>query len=108
MTGAQATGAQRGSPRSESLLPPTLIFAVVHLLLVIAVFLSFGLGLEGPTIGGKILFVLEQPLLSIPGLGALPAKLQNALIPVNSAIWGFAVAWGLRALRRRRSFGAGS
>lgn len=94
--------------REEALLLPTFIFSGTHLLLMVAVFLLFGLGLEGRTIGGKILFVLGQPLLSVPGLDALPVKLQNSLIPVNSVVWGFGLAWALRAFTRRRSLRARS
>ena len=100
-----------GSPQPEaetrSLLRPMLILAGAHLLLMVAVFLIFGLGLEGPTIGGKILLVLGQPLLSMPGLGALAPALQNGLIPINSLVWGVALALALRAVRRRRSLTAG-
>ena len=88
-----------------SLLRPALLLAAVHLLLSVVVFLLWGLGLEGPTIGGKILFVLGQPLLSVPGLAAAPPALQNSLIPVNSLLWGVALASGLRMPDFDPSFG---
>jgi hypothetical protein len=84
-----------------SFLRSALIFAAAHIALTIGVFLLFGLGLEGPTIGGKILSVLMQPYLSIPFLDALPAVAQNMLVPLNSLFWGAAAAVVLRVLRTR-------
>jgi len=70
-----------------SILKLTLIFSAVQFLLVIATFLLFGLGLEGPrNLGHSFLWLLVQPGASLFASGPW------MVIPLNSLLWGFCVA----------------
>jgi hypothetical protein len=74
-----------------------LMFSGVHLLLVITAFMAFGLGLEGKrSVGHDLLWFLLEPAASLPGA-------PLALVPLNSALWGFAFAVALESLRRLRA-----
>ena len=81
------------------LLKLSLVLGAVHFLVVAAVFLVFGLGLEGPTIGGSVLSVLLQPMLSVPLPVHLGPGAQNVLMPVNSLLWGVGIALLIRWVR---------
>lgn len=80
-----------------------LILSVGHVVLVIAVFLLFGLGLEGGRRGTWILPLLLQPMRSIVGDSTTPLGMQAPFLALNSMLWGFSAAALLRALRRRRT-----
>jgi hypothetical protein len=74
------------------------LFATIHLLLVVAMFWIFGLGLEGKRHAGHtLLWLLSQPAASLPGA-------PLALLPLSSAVWGFACAFFfIGASKRRRA-----
>jgi hypothetical protein len=80
-----------------------LILSAAHLLSVVALFLVVGLGLEGrPSSAHHVLWFLLEPLVSLPPEW-IPPPLPIALLPLNSAVWGFGGAAVLGRWRRLRA-----
>lgn len=80
----------------------------VHMLLVITIFIAFGMGLEGPrNAAHEALWWLLQPAVSVARWTTLTPGQQLALLPLNSAVWGFGCALALSGLGRLAQRAAG-
>lgn len=71
----------------------TILLSAAHFLLVIILFLCFGLGLEGKQSMGHIfLWTLMFPATYIKGAGLI-------VIPLNSVLWGFGGALLIKGIQ---------
>ena len=75
----------------------TILMSAVHFVLVVLLFLSFGIGLEGKQHFGHLVFwTLMMPAALIPLQGFW-------FIPLNSIVWGFVCAILLKFFTYSRS-----
>lgn len=71
-----------------------ILISASHFLLVIILFLCFGLGLEGKhSVGHLFLWTLMLPAVYIKGPGLI-------VIPLNSFVWGLGGALLLKGIHR--------
>ena len=70
----------------------TILLSAVHFLSAVALFLCFGIGLEGKQHAGHLIFwTLMLPAAYFPLQGVM-------FIPLNSIVWGFVTALLLKGL----------
>ena len=71
-----------------------MLLSIAHFLLVVILFLCFGLGLEGKqSIGHIFLWTLMLPAVYIKGSSLI-------VIPLNSVLWGFCCALLFKGIHR--------
>jgi hypothetical protein len=81
------------------------ILGAIHLILAVGLFVLFGIGLEGTSYGSMCLWALLEPLVSFLRFVEISPAAQLALVPVNSACWGFGLALLADTLNRMRRRG---
>ncbi len=66
-----------------------LTVAAGHFLSSVALFIFFGIGLEGRSFGSDLFWYIQEPVAGLNKYGLFP-DLYLLNFPVNSLIWGFA------------------